>query len=98
MKSFILLSFLLASTSAMAIPVQDCDFWKQKANLFMNWRQQEIPISDAVKDTSGNVSRGLLLRAYGEPIEESLADKYGKIESFTEKIHQECLLDEEKDL
>lgn len=60
----------------------------------MNWRQQDIPITEAVKDTNGNISRGLLLRAYNEPVASGFEEKYAKVELFTQQIHQECLLDE----
>jgi len=94
MKLIFIFPLFFLSSAAVALSSQDCDFWKEKANLFMNWRQQEISITDAVKDTTGNISRGLLLRAYNEPVETGFEEKYATIEKFTQQIYQECLLDE----
>lgn len=94
MNLLVIFPLFFLSSAAMALPAQDCEFWKEKANLFMNWRQQDIPITDAVKDTNGNISRGLLLRAYAEPVVSGFEEKYAEIERFTQQIYQECLLDE----
>ena len=91
MKAFYLVSFLLVSSVVHAAPGEDCEGWKHKASLFMNWRQQGVPISEAVKDTSGNISRGLLLRAYGEPVVQGYEAQYAVIDDFSQKIYSECL-------
>ncbi len=95
MNVIFLFCLFLAPAYVMALPEENCDFWQQKANLYMNWRQQEIPISEAIKDTAGNRSRGLLLRAYNEPVATELEAKYQKVKQFAEQVHTECLLETE---
>jgi hypothetical protein len=94
MKYLLFIPLLLLSGVATAQPMGDCEMWQQKANSFMTWRQQGLPIADAVKETAGNISRGLLLQAYAEPKEEGLQAQYDAIEAFSRKIYQQCL-DEE---
>lgn len=91
MKVLCVSCLVLFSTSAYAVQVENCEGWKQKASLYMNWRQQGIPIAEAVKETAGNISRGLLLRAYGEPQEQGYEAQYRAADLFGEKIYQECL-------
>lgn len=97
MKALFVASFALASMSAHAFQIEDCEGWKHKASLFMNWRQQGIPISEAVKETSGNISRGLLLRAYGEPVAVDFEAQYSAIDEFSQTIYSECLSEQHED-
>lgn len=90
MRVFLISSLLLASSQVAAFEIQDCDMWQQKANTFMTWRQQGLPIADAVKETAGNISRGLLLRAYAEPRKQGLEAQYKEIDRFSQQIHDEC--------
>jgi hypothetical protein len=87
-----LLMLILVSFSAGAHAAQplDCDGWKNKASQFMSWRQQGMPISEAVKDTPGNLSRGLLLRAYAEPIADDYESQFFAAKQFSETVYEEC--------
>lgn len=91
MRILSLISLFFVSATAQAVSVESCDSWKSKAGQFMEWRQQGIPISQAVKDTSGNVSRGLLLRAYAEPKAEDYEAQFFAVQDFSEKVYDECL-------
>lgn len=92
MKQLLLLAFALnLNTVHAASPApDDCETWKSKASLYMSWRQQGIPLAEAVKDTSGNRSRGLLLRAYNEPQQSAFDSQYAAIQTFGETIYAEC--------
>jgi hypothetical protein len=94
MKLVSLITALLLASSAQAADIEECEGWKEKANLFMNWRQQGVPIADAVKDTAGNISRGLLLRAYAEPRETDFQAQYQVIDAFSQQVYQECLAEQ----
>ncbi len=95
MKLLSLMFFLLLALPLQAAEVEECEGWKQKANLFMNWRQQGVPIADAVKETAGNISRGLLLRAYAEPRVTDFQQQYQVIDDFSEQVYQECLTEQQ---
>lgn len=95
MKWLSLMTFLLLASPLQAAEIEACEGWKEKANLFMNWRQQGVPIADAVKDTAGNISRGLLLRAYAEPRVTDFQEQYQIINEFSEKVYQECLAEQQ---
>lgn len=90
MKMLSLLCLLLTSGAIHAVTIESCDSWKSKASQFMEWRQQGIPISQAVKDTSGNVSRGLLLRAYTEPRAEDYKAQFFAVNKFSQQVFEEC--------
>lgn len=90
MKALLIVSFLLSTTSVQAIEAESCEVWEQKANSFMTWRQQGLPITEAMQETAGNQSRGLLLRAYGEPVEQGLEAQYQVIGDFSQTVYEEC--------
>lgn len=94
MKLVSLIAGLLLACSVQAANIEECEGWKEKANLFMNWRQQGVPIADAVKDTAGNISRGLLLRAYAEPRKTDFQAQYQAIDEFSQQVYQECLAEQ----
>lgn len=91
MRFLLMLFLLFFSAASYAAQALDCDGWKNKASQFMSWRQQGIPISEAVKDTPGNLSRGLLLRAYAEPIEDDYEAQFFAAQQFSEAVFEECL-------
>ena len=89
--SILALVFGISSThAATPTDTNDCDAWKHKASLYMNWRQQGIPLAEAIKDTAGNRSRGLLLRAYNEPQQQDFTKQFAATEAFSEVIFHEC--------
>lgn len=91
------MGLLLISLSAQAFEIESCDMWKQKANTFMSWRQQGLPIAEAVQETAGNISRGLLLRAYAEPRKEGLEAQYEEIDRFSQQVYRECTAEKQAD-
>ncbi|MDT8311726.1 MAG: hypothetical protein RQ732_09805 [Methylophaga sp.] len=90
MKALLLLSFIFSVPAVQAIEAESCEVWQQKANSFMTWRQQGLPIAEAVKETAGNQSRGLLLRAYAETVEQGLEAQYQVIGEFSQMVYDEC--------
>lgn len=90
MRMLSIIAVLLASGTVEAVTVESCDGWKSKAAQFMEWRQQGIPISQAVKNTSGNVSRGLLLRAYAEPQAKDYEAQFFAVKNFSQQVFEEC--------
>jgi hypothetical protein len=96
MKLLTLMAVFLLASPLQAAEIGECEGWKEKANLFMNWRQQGVPIADAVKDTAGNISRGLLLRAYAEPRVTDFQQQYQVIDDFSEQVYQECLTEQQE--
>ncbi len=90
MKALLILSFILSVPVAQAIDADSCEVWQQKANSFMTWRQQGTSIAEAMQETAGNQSRGLLLRAYAEPVEQGLEAQYQVIGDFSQTVFDEC--------
>lgn len=90
MKVLFALSFMLSVPTVQAIEAESCEVWQQKANSFMTWRQQGLSIAEAMQETSGNQSRGLLLRAYAEPVENGLEAQYKVIGDFSQTVYEEC--------
>ncbi|EGL55567.1 MAG: hypothetical protein VX829_10310 [Pseudomonadota bacterium] len=70
---------------------ETCEGWANKAEQFMEVRQNNVPIHEAMKMTVGNFSRGLMLRAYNEPVAENEGEKQAVIDHFAELIEDECL-------
>lgn len=91
MKALLMLSFMFALPTAHAIEADSCEVWQQKANSFMTWRQQGTSIAEAMQETAGNQSRGLLLRAYAEPVEQGLEAQYQVISDFSQTVFDECI-------
>jgi len=90
MKLLSLVCLLLSSGVVHAVTVESCESWKSKSAQFMEWRQQGMPISQAVKNTSGNVSRGLLLRAYAEPLAKDYEAQFFAVKNFSQQVFEEC--------
>jgi hypothetical protein len=79
------------STALKASPANDdCQTWKNKASHYMGGRQQGIALAEAVKDTNGNRSRGLLLRADNESQPSVFDAQYVAIQRFSDTIYQKC--------
>lgn len=97
MRIFILTALFLGVSPTQAFEVENCDYWQEKANAFMTWRQQGTPIAQAVKQVEGNRSRGLLLQAYAEPKAEGLEAQYQAIQDFTNRIYTDCVKHEKTD-
>lgn len=90
MKALLMLSLMFVLPTAHAIEAESCEVWQQKANTFMTYRQQGLPIAQAMQEAAGNKTRGLLLRAYAEPVENGLEAQYEVIGSFSETVFNEC--------
>lgn len=90
MKALLAVSFMLSMPAVQAIEAESCEVWQQKANSFMTWRQQGLSITEAMQETAGNQSRGLLLRAYAEPVEQGLEAQYRVIGDFSQTVYDEC--------
>ena len=94
MKKITIVCFMLFSVMVDADTVSKedtCDGWANKAKQFMEVRQNNVPIHEAMKMTVGNFSRGLMLRAYNEPVAENEGEKQAVIDHFAELIEDECL-------
>ena len=97
MKKITIVCFMLFSVMVDADTVSKedtCDGWANKAKQFMEVRQINTPIHEAMKMTVGNFSRGLMLRAYNEAVVEE-GEKQRVIEHFAEMIENECLTEPE---
>ena len=93
MKKISIVCFMLFSVMVHADTVtkkETCDGWVNKARQFMEIRQNNTSIHEAMKMTVGNFSRGLMLRAYNEAVAEE-GKKQRVIEHFAEMIENECL-------
>ena len=93
MKKITIVCFMLFSVMVDADTVSKedtCDGWANKAKQFMEVRQNNTPIHEAMKMTVGNFSRGLMLRAYNEAVVEE-GEKQRVIEHFAEMIENECI-------
>lgn len=83
------LSFsVFAETESAA---SQCEDWAQRAGSFMVVRQMNTPIHEAMKDAVGNVTRGLLLNAYQEPVHEGFEAQQEAIHGFRTKIYDDCM-------
>ncbi len=94
MKKVSIVCFMLFSAVAHADELtmeQNCEGWTNKAAKFMEVRQNNTSIHEAMKMTVGNFSRGLMLRAYNEPVAENEGEKQIVIDHFAELIEDECL-------
>lgn len=94
MKKVLITCLLFVSFCAHADNLtkqETCQGWANKAEQFMEVRQNNVPIHEAMKMTVGNFSRGLMLRAYNEPVAENEGEKQTVIEHFAEIIEDECM-------
>ncbi len=94
MKKLSVVCFMLFSVMVQADTLtheETCEGWSNKAKQFMEVRQNNTPIHKAMKMTVGNFSRGLMLRAYKEPVADEESEKQSIIDNFAETIEDECL-------
>lgn len=71
-------------------PNSVCEDWASKAGSYMLFRQMNTPIHEAMQNAMGNVTRGLLLRAYQSPVEETNEGKQQAIDEYKAAIFEEC--------
>ena len=79
-----------------AFPVQAeqklvCEEWASKAGSYMLYRQMNTPIHEAMENAMGNVTRGLVLSAYQQPVAETNEGKQHAIDDFKKQTLQECI-------
>lgn len=85
---------LILSFSAVAETeslLSQCESWAQKAGSFMVVRQMNTPIHEAMQNALGNVTRGLLLNAYQEPVYETFEEQQEAIHGFRTRIYDDCM-------
>ncbi|MDO8827458.1 hypothetical protein [Methylophaga sp.] len=70
---------------------QVCEDWASKAGSYMLFRQMNTPIHEAMENAMGNVTRGLLLSAYQQPVAETNEGKQQAIDDFKRKTFEECV-------
>jgi len=68
-----------------------CEDWASKAGSYMLFRQMNTPIYEAMENAMGNVTRGLLLSAYQQPVAETNEGKQQAIDDFKNKTFEECV-------
>ena len=96
MKRFIAGLFVGITLAPVAMATESgpnavCEDWASKAGSYMLFRQMNTPIHEAMQNAMGNVTRGLLLRAYQSPVEETNEGKQQVIDEFKQQIMEECL-------
>ncbi|WP_296592264.1 hypothetical protein [Methylophaga sp.] len=84
---------LISLTTYAAPPVNTevCDDWASKAGSYMLFRQMNTPIHEAMENAIGNVTRGLLLSAYQQPVAETNEGKQQAIDNFKNKTYGDCI-------
>ena len=84
---------LISVTTYAAPPVNTevCDDWASKAGSYMLFRQMNTPIHEAMENAMGNVTRGLLLRAYQQPVAETNEGKQQAIDNFKNQTYEDCI-------
>ncbi|MDX1748821.1 MAG: hypothetical protein R3271_00715 [Methylophaga sp.] len=84
---------LISVTTYAAPPIDTevCDEWASKAGSYMLFRQMNTPIHEAMENAMGNVTRGLLLSAYQQPVAETNEGKQQAIDDFKNKTLEECI-------
>lgn len=83
--------FLFNSFSVQAEQEQVCDEWANKAGSYMLFRQMNTPIHEAMQNAMGNVTRGLLLSAYQQPVQDTNEGKQQAIDDFKSSTYEECM-------
>lgn len=68
-----------------------CDDWASKAGSYMLFRQMNTPIHEAMENAMGNVTRGLLLSAYQQPVAETNEGKQQAIDNFKNQTYEDCI-------
>lgn len=84
---------LISVTTYAAPPVNTevCDDWASKAGSYMLFRQMNTPIHEAMENAMGNVTRGLLLSAYQQPVAETNEGKQQAIDNFKNQTYEDCI-------
>lgn len=84
---------LISLTTYAAPPVNTevCDDWASKAGSYMLFRQMNTPIHEAMENAMGNVTRGLLLSAYQQPVAETNEGKQQAIDNFKNQTYEDCI-------
>jgi hypothetical protein len=84
---------LMSLTTYAAPPVNTevCDDWASKAGSYMLFRQMNTPIHEAMENAMGNVTRGLLLSAYQQPVAETNEGKQQAIDNFKNQTYGDCI-------
>lgn len=84
---------LISLTPYAAPPVNTevCDDWASKAGSYMLFRQMNTPIHEAMENAMGNVTRGLLLSAYQQPVAETNEGKQQAIDNFKNQTYGDCI-------
>lgn len=84
---------LISLTTYAETPVDTevCEDWSSKAGSYMLFRQMNTPIHEAMENAMGNVTRGLLLSAYQQPVAETNAGKQQAIDDFKNKTLDQCI-------
>lgn len=73
-----------------------CEDWASKAGSYMLFRQMNTPIYEAMENAMGNVTRGLLLSAYQQPVAETNEGKQQAIDDFKAKTFEECIAQQQQ--
>ena len=68
-----------------------CEEWASKAGSYMLFRQMNTPIYEAMENAMGNVTRGLLLSAYQQPVAETHEGKQQAIDNFKNQTYGDCI-------
>ncbi|HCD06463.1 MULTISPECIES: hypothetical protein [unclassified Methylophaga] len=68
-----------------------CEEWASKAGSYMLFRQMNTPIYEAMENAMGNVTRGLLLSAYQQPVAETNEGKQQAIDNFKNQTYGDCI-------
>jgi hypothetical protein len=84
---------LISLTTYAETPVDTevCDEWASKAGSYMLFRQMNTPIHEAMENAMGNVTRGLLLSAYQQPVAETNEGKQQAIDNFKNQTYEDCI-------
>lgn len=95
MKISYLASMLMLSSPVQAVEVESCEAWSAKARTYAAWRLEGMSIAEAMQQTIGNRSRGLLLQAYQLQIPDDFQAQYEIISAFADGIYEQCQLAEQ---
>lgn len=87
--------FLLNAFTVQAEQQQVCEEWASKAGSYMLFRQMNTPIHEAMQNAMGNVTRGLLLSAYQQPVHETNQGKQQAIDDFKNSTYEGCISQQE---
>ena len=84
---------LISLTTYAETPVDTevCEDWASKAGSYMLFRQMNTPIHEAMENAMGNVTRGLLLSAYQQPVAETNEGKQQAIDNFKNQTYEDCI-------